>query len=275
VTGRESRTTTDDDQRRVAFNPTSHAGLRRHSPHEHATGINAVWVRGGVEVASRVADDSCQSIVAVAERRCSLRARPLDGSGLVKSAVGDLLGKVEVERAAEDDGAEVRAALSQCVLARLPLAESLALAGAFARITLLKSCIHLGLLQSCTRHNQRMRRYEKTYMCAEPGCHELLFGRPGKCKLHGSARHGSDGHGSQWRRTRNAYIREHPRCEQCGKPAREVHHRDHRGPPGPHGLDWTKLEALCVPRHRRVTRAHEKRMRQARAISAANREPSP
>ena len=29
---------------------------------------------------------------------------------------------------------------------------------------------------------------------------------------------------SEWSRTRNAYIREHPTCERCGKLATAVHH---------------------------------------------------
>jgi 5-methylcytosine-specific restriction endonuclease McrA len=87
---------------------------------------------------------------------------------------------------------------------------------------------------------------------------------------------GADGYGSQWRRVRNAYIREHPRCETsgCDRPAQEVHHLDHRGPLAPRGLDWSNLQALCVPCHRKLTRAREKQLRTAQAV-ADGKQPTP
>ena len=110
-----------------------------------------------------------------------------------------------------------------------------------------------------------MRR--EPHLCAQPGCNTIVEDGPGKCPEHGNRRHGNQGYGSQWRRTRNAYIREHPRCEQCGQPAREVHHRDHRGARGPRGLDWSNLQSLCIACHRKLTRAREKQLRNARAIA--------
>ena len=101
------------------------------------------------------------------------------------------------------------------------------------------------------------------HLCAEPGCPEILDGGPGRCPDHkGRARSGTPGYGARWRRTRNAYIAEFPDCERCARPGVDVHHRDHQGPTGPHGYDWTNLETLCRSCHRRETE-HTKRARSA------------
>ena len=100
-----------------------------------------------------------------------------------------------------------------------------------------------------------------------PSGTKLVEDGPGKCREHSNRRHGNQGYGSQWRRVRNAYNREHPRCEECDAPAREAHHRDHRGARGPRGFDWSTLEALCVPCHRKLTRARERQLRNARSVA--------
>jgi 5-methylcytosine-specific restriction enzyme A len=67
-----------------------------------------------------------------------------------------------------------------------------------------------------------------------------------------AAQRGYDAH---WRRTRAAYLANHPRCEQpgCGLPAVDVNHLDGLGPRGPRGHDFTNLEALCHPHHSQHT----------------------
>jgi 5-methylcytosine-specific restriction protein A len=65
------------------------------------------------------------------------------------------------------------------------------------------------------------------------------------------------GYDRRWRETRNAYLREHPFCEQCQADGRcrvaiEV---DHVVPMSRGGdrLDWENLQALCRPCHRQKT----------------------
>lgn len=82
--------------------------------------------------------------------------------------------------------------------------------------------------------------------CTEHGCPNLTD--RGKCAVHRrEARRASDrrrptadqrGYGSEWRRTRAAFLRSYPVCELCSAPSTEVDHRDGRGPLGPHGHDW-------------------------------------
>lgn len=101
-------------------------------------------------------------------------------------------------------------------------------------------------------------------VCSEPGCPNLTaYGRCSACQLQ--SRRAADrrrpsaaarGYGSEWRRTRARYLREHPLCENaCGRPARDVHHIDGRGPAGPRGHDPANLLALCGSCHSRVTAA--------------------
>ncbi|MDY6796971.1 MAG: HNH endonuclease signature motif containing protein [Actinomycetota bacterium] len=90
------------------------------------------------------------------------------------------------------------------------------------------------------------------HFCNHPGCPELVRGRP-YCDQHArkddrpspSAR----GYDWEWRKTRAAYLAEHPRCERCGAPATEVHHKDE----DTDNNDWDNLEALCKPCHSRET----------------------
>jgi hypothetical protein len=70
--------------------------------------------------------------------------------------------------------------------------------------------------------------------------------------------------GKRWRSTRSAYLNDHPFCEHpdgCREPATSVHHLDGLGPTGPHGNDWSNLQALCNHHHGVVE--NEKRNRGA------------
>lgn len=106
-------------------------------------------------------------------------------------------------------------------------------------------------------------------VCSRPGCFELVP-RSGKCapckaKANKSRAHitRQRGHDTKaWARTRTAYIREHPYCEDTShadvaellRPlAKQVDHVDGLGPNGPRGHDWANLEALCVSCHSRRT----------------------
>lgn len=95
------------------------------------------------------------------------------------------------------------------------------------------------------------------HLCAEPGCPNVIDG-PGRCAEHrrdfypntdnSLYRHG-------WRRIRDAYIADHPRCESCHvRAAAEVHHRDH----DPRNNAATNLAALCASCHRKITAQYRK-----------------
>ncbi len=68
--------------------------------------------------------------------------------------------------------------------------------------------------------------------------------------------HGYSSH--TWRKVRDAYIRQHPRCEAigCTAPAAVVHHRDDRRPNDPGANHWSNLASMCVRCHRRLTNGH-------------------
>ena len=61
------------------------------------------------------------------------------------------------------------------------------------------------------------------------------------------------GYGSRWRKIRTDYLSRHSRCEMCGEPATQVHHR--RGVEYGHG----DLMALCQSCHSRITRREGRR----------------
>jgi 5-methylcytosine-specific restriction protein A len=100
------------------------------------------------------------------------------------------------------------------------------------------------------------------HLCAEPFC-SVVLDAPGRCAEHGSrwdhwratpeGRRRSRGYGSRWTKVRDAYIAEHPLCEVCGEAASaEVNHKDGRTPLDPGANEWSNLEALCLPCHRRA-----------------------
>jgi 5-methylcytosine-specific restriction protein A len=99
--------------------------------------------------------------------------------------------------------------------------------------------------------------------CNEPGCPVLV--ERGKCAMHRRARQRrSDslrpnayrrGYDARWERTRRAYLKAHPICEEPGCDAKttDVDHIDGLGPLGPRGHDWTNLRAFCHPHHSQRT----------------------
>lgn len=97
--------------------------------------------------------------------------------------------------------------------------------------------------------------------CAEPGCPELTAS--GRCEDHRLAQRrkaeagrpsaSQRGYDEAWRRTRAAFLKVYPVCEQCPEPATDVDHRDGRGPHGPLGHHWPNLQALCHSHHSRKT----------------------
>jgi 5-methylcytosine-specific restriction protein A len=101
-----------------------------------------------------------------------------------------------------------------------------------------------------------------TSLCSIPFCPNLVES-PGRCPDHGSTswdawrqtdegKRKSRGYGSAWRRVRDAYLRSHPLCEECGQPAHEVNHRDGRSPLEPGANAESNLQALCRRCHRRA-----------------------
>ena len=101
-------------------------------------------------------------------------------------------------------------------------------------------------------------------VCATPGCPTLTDStrcepcRRGKRRVEDRRRPNSRkrGYDKQWERTRAAFLRAHPTCQDrngCILKATDVHHLDGQGPNGPRGHDWDNLRALCHPHHSRVT----------------------
>jgi len=97
--------------------------------------------------------------------------------------------------------------------------------------------------------------------CRVPGCPDPQQPGSSRCAKHtAQLRHEYDsqrgsgaarGYDALWRRNRARFLKYHPVCECCGKPATEPHHRipRRRG-----GRDtWDNLEALCHSCHSRKT----------------------
>lgn len=101
-------------------------------------------------------------------------------------------------------------------------------------------------------------------VCATPGCPELTDST--RCQAHTKAKRRREdkrrpsarqrGYDSKWQRTRAAYLRSHPVCEDpegCIERATDVHHLDGLGPKGARGHDEANLLALCHEHHSRIT----------------------
>jgi 5-methylcytosine-specific restriction enzyme A len=106
-----------------------------------------------------------------------------------------------------------------------------------------------------------------TRLCCEPGCGEVLVDAAGGSRCAEHARKPwdrwrvrnpgrSSGYGARWRRLRDAYIAEHPDCEEpeCDAPAVDVHHLDRAGPDDATFFDWDNLGSRCARCHRRASR---------------------
>lgn len=64
------------------------------------------------------------------------------------------------------------------------------------------------------------------------------------------------GYGSEWRKTRKAFLEANPICQDpsgCIARATDVDHKDGKGPLGPKGHDWGNLRAFCHSHHSRRT----------------------
>lgn len=59
------------------------------------------------------------------------------------------------------------------------------------------------------------------------------------------------GYDAAWRKTRARYLKRHPRCVQCGRPATVVHHMVRVRNGGTN--DDSNLRALCAPCHNAIT----------------------
>mgnify|MGYP003136418375 CR=1 FL=1 len=70
-------------------------------------------------------------------------------------------------------------------------------------------------------------------------------------KRPSAARRGYD---ARWRRARALQLDNHPWCNDCGKPANEVHHVVALRAGGAR-LDPANMQSLCKPCHSRKTRA--------------------
>lgn len=103
--------------------------------------------------------------------------------------------------------------------------------------------------------------------CKNPGC-PLPAVRLGRCEAHAAEyeaqrsvqraehdkRRGSAserGYGVKWRRIRAQFLKRHPTCAECGRPATDVHHIV---PKRQGGSDkWVNLQALCHECHSAIT----------------------
>ena len=98
--------------------------------------------------------------------------------------------------------------------------------------------------------------------CGRPGCSELV--REGRCPPH-EREHRQRleatrlsrqrrGYGSRWEASRRGWLRAHPKCVKCGRPANVVDHIV------PHKGDWSlfwdfrgNVQSMCTPCHSKKT----------------------
>jgi 5-methylcytosine-specific restriction protein A len=94
--------------------------------------------------------------------------------------------------------------------------------------------------------------------CSHPGCPNLVRDpKKSLCEYHDKQRKKENddrrpsaaarGYGANWRRIRDRYLRDHPFCERCGKPAELVHHKVRLAEGGTNSLH--NLESLCSVCH--------------------------
>ncbi len=107
-----------------------------------------------------------------------------------------------------------------------------------------------------------MTPYHALRPCSYPGCPALVSGRGGRyCNEHlrivraqQDARRGTAaerGYDAAWRAVRARFLREHPVCARCGRPATTVHHMRRKRAGG--SDDEDNLVALCASCHNAIT----------------------
>lgn len=111
-----------------------------------------------------------------------------------------------------------------------------------------------------SEHEDKKRRY-----CTAPGCNNLISLSDWYCEEHknykqkryDSKRESSTkrGYGSQWRKVRAEYVKQHPICELCEKIGitKEVAVVHHKIPVKDGGawFDFDNLQSLCAECHNR------------------------
>jgi 5-methylcytosine-specific restriction protein A len=103
-------------------------------------------------------------------------------------------------------------------------------------------------------------------VCAQPRCPSLVPKGQTRCERHRKEKRRREdkrrpsaakrGYDAKWRKTRAAYLKAFPICEEehgCIEWATDVHHLDGLGPMGPRGHDWENLQALCHRHHSEET----------------------
>ena len=96
--------------------------------------------------------------------------------------------------------------------------------------------------------------------CSHPGCPDPARRGAHTCAPHTDRGHepaaprasaAARGYGPKWRRIRAQFLRKHPLCVECGRPATEVDHVTPLALGGTH--EWANLKPLCKPDHSRKT----------------------
>jgi 5-methylcytosine-specific restriction protein A len=106
--------------------------------------------------------------------------------------------------------------------------------------------------------------------CVVPGCRTLVS-QGSRCEIHAREHQGRAetvrpsaarrGYGADWRKKREAFLHDHPTCEDCGRPAVIPDHVPSRrelvkqGVPDPDADQY--LHACCRACHNRRTNAQE------------------
>jgi 5-methylcytosine-specific restriction protein A len=107
---------------------------------------------------------------------------------------------------------------------------------------------------------RRVSKQRALSPCCQPGCPTLTH--TSYCAQHTKPdprpNSTTRGYNHQWARYAKTWLRNHPNCNRCPNPATDVHHKDGRGPNGPHGYDSDNIEALCHPCHSRHTASNRR-----------------
>lgn len=108
-----------------------------------------------------------------------------------------------------------------------------------------------------------MRKGRALRVCSVAGCPELVTGKGSLCPAHQKEKWDryrtvverptavERGYDAEWRRVRDAFIKENPLCVDCGRPATEVDHIIALKDGGTH--DNMNLASRCTSCHSRKT----------------------